>query len=644
MCGICGFVAARKQARTHELRGQVGAMTRELHHRGPDAQGIFVDERLGVALGHARLSIIDLSEAGAQPMHSHDGRWVICFNGEIYDFDSLRANLEKAKGPVAWRGGSDTEVLLEALAFWGIGGLRYVNGMFAFALLDTRDAVLYLARDRMGEKPLYLGWQGDHFLFGSELKCLVAHPCCSRELEPAAVAAYCAFAYVPTPWSIYRGIEKLPPGSFARIALGNDSRSIEVHRYWHLPRPQPRDGDLASCIDETEALIADAVRVRMRADVQMGAFLSGGIDSSLIVSLMQQHASSPVRTFSIGFAEVELDESRYAEELAVRVGTAHRRLVVTPDDALAVVPRLPEIYDEPFADSSQIPTVLLAHLTRRDVTVALSGDGGDELFGGYARYFSYASIWPNARRLPFALRSLLARVIHSLPAAAWDVPSRVLPGELARNLNARRAYTVARALGAEDGQSFFRRLVTFWSDGTPMLGPAQESRLFIDSAHIERDFADAVDGMAYLDSGSYLPDDILVKVDRGTMAASLEGRIPFLDHRLVEHAANLPRAAKVDGTVGKRVLRAILQRRIPDYPLNRPKQGFAIPLAMWLRGPLRAWAEELLFTGAGQLGGVFDAEIVRRAWRQHLAGTDRSADLWIVLMFLAWAQRWQPRA
>lgn len=643
MCGICGFVTRMRDRDATSLEEVAGGMARALHHRGPDGQGMFTDARLGVALAHRRLSIIDLSETGNQPMHSRDGRWVVVFNGEIYDFERVRQRIDAATGGWSWRGSSDTEVLVESIARDGMAAFVQLNGMFACAVLDLRDRQLYLVRDRLGEKPLYYGWQGDAFLFGSELKALVAHPAMQRRLDPGAVASLLGYCYVPAPMSIYSGIAKLPPASIARIALDADApRDVEVTRYWSLPAPRQAQLDDATLREQVATLLADAVGIRMRSDVPMGAFLSGGIDSSLVVALMQSQSSQPVRTFSIGFAADEFDESRHAEVVAQHLGTRHERMVVEPQDALDVIPRLPHIYDEPFADSSQVPTVLLAQLTRRHVTVALSGDGGDEVFGGYARYFTYRSLWPRLRRLPLALRRPAAGMLRALPPALWSRVAGASSSPLLRNVNPRRVRTLATSMQARDGHDFYRRLVSFWHDGVPLRAGTLPANPFIDGRNLERDYVDAVAGMCQLDMGSYLPDDILAKVDRATMAASLEGRIPFLDHRLVELAATLPEGMKVQAGIGKRVVRDLLARHLPVAMFDRPKQGFAVPVEQWLRGPLRPWAEATLFDRSTAIGELLDFAPIRAAWRQHLDGSARTEDLWAVLMLQAWAIEWRP--
>jgi len=628
MCGIAGCL----QRRAADIAQAAHAMATATAHRGPDGLGVWSDADAGIGLGHNRLAIIELSAAGDQPMTSADGRWVLAFNGEIYNFDALRRDLD-AEHPVAWRGLSDTEVLVEAIARRGVRAtLDTLNGMFAIAAWDRGEARLWLARDRLGEKPLYYGWQGDTFVFGSELKALAAHPAFAARLDEEAVRLYLAFGYVPAPYSIYRGIGKLPPGHVLTVA--RDAPGVaEPVPYWTLPRPEP--GDVTTA--DIEAVLTDAVGLRMRADVPMGAFLSGGIDSSLVVALMQQQSARPVRTFSIGFTDAAFDESERAAAVAAHLGTDHLRLTVTEGAARDVIPRLPDMYDEPFADSSQIPTFLLAELSRAHVTVALSGDGGDEIFGGYTRYLVYDAIWGRLRRVPLPVRRAAAAATRVAGASAWRLARGFAPPAVAALVSPGRIQRLTNTLAATSGHDFYQRLVT----SRPRTGPRPSRSIMVDSHDIARDFGDPASGMAFVDTGSYLPDDILVKVDRATMAVALEGRIPFLDHRVVELAARLPLAAKISGGVGKQVLREILDRHVPRALVERPKQGFAVPLGAWLNGPLRDWADDLLADRSGRIASFVDWRAVDREWTDHRAGRhDHSPRLWTVLMLLAWGRRW----
>lgn len=631
MCGIVGFLQGRPARQV--TADTVRAMAQATAHRGPDGLGVWTDAAAGIALGHNRLAIIDLTAAGDQPMASADGRWILSFNGEIYNFGAVRDRLAADGHAVAWRGSSDTEVLLEAIAAWGVRAtLATLNGMFAIAVWDRRERRLWLARDRMGEKPLYYGWQGDTFLFGSELKALAVHPAFAREIDRDAVELYLEFGYVPAPYSIYAGISKLPPGSLIEITAAAAASAPEA--YWRLPPPCPGP---PVAVADVAALLGDAVGLRLRADVPMGAFLSGGIDSSLIVALMQQQAARQVRTFSIGFNDVGFDESGHAAAVAAHLGTDHASLTVTSHDALQIIPALPDVYDEPFADSSQLPTCLLAALTREHVTVALSGDGGDEIFGGYTRYLVYDEVWGRLRRVPLPVRRAAAAMTAVLGASVWQVARGIAPAPVARLVSPGRIQRLTNTLTAKSGHDFYERLVTVGGRS----GRTLPRPIFVDQHDIEHDFAAPALGMAFVDAGSYLPDDILVKVDRATMAVGLEGRIPFLDHRVVELAARLPLAAKMGGGVGKRILRDILDTHVPRALLDRPKQGFAVPLGAWLSGPLRDWCSDLLSERSGVVAPFVDWAAVDRDWAEHRTGRhDRSARLWTVLMLLAWGRRW----
>ena len=644
MCGIAGFLDARREFTAETAERLAREMARTILHRGPDGEGVFVDAEAGIALGHRRLSIIDLSEAGSQPMSSVDGRWVIAFNGEIYNFEEMRILLEDENGVRAWRGHSDTEVLVEAIARRGFeSALKLTNGMFAIAAWDRQQRQLYLARDRMGEKPLYYGWQGRTFLFASELKALAAHPDFSRRIDPAAVGLLMRYAYVPSPLCIYRDLAQLRPGHYLRISSDSGTGAApSISRYWTLPQPAPRSMAADAAIDELESLLGDAVKLRMRSDVPLGAFLSGGIDSSTIAGLMQTHSSVPIRTYSIGFNEDAYDEARFAREVARHIGSIHTELYVEPNDALDVIPALPQLYDEPFPDSSQIPTYLLCKLTRQHVKVALSGDGGDELFGGYGRYFNFEKRWRERIRWAGALRPTARSVLEAMPVWTWDLPHRIAPGDLRRELHPHRIKRIAAGIGARSQQEFYEFCSQYWAATMASFPPADERRIFLEQ-HDLGAFADPFLGMMYLDAGSYLPDDILVKVDRASMAVSLESRIPLLDHRVVEFAAELPLDLKRRGETGKWILRRVLERYVPQKLIDRPKQGFGMPVKDWLRGPLKAWGEDLLEDRDTVVGQLVDLRAVRSVWREHLRGeVDHSYRLWIVLMLVAWAQHWRP--
>ena len=636
MCGLAGFVAP------HPLPADAGAtllaMTGAIAHRGPDDAGQWLDPARGVALGHRRLAIIDLSPAGHQPMASADGRLVLAFNGEIYNHHALRARLDREGAAPAWRGHSDTEVLLACMAAWGIdAALAEANGMFALAVWDQAAGRLTLARDRAGEKPLYYGWQGGVLLFASELKAIAAHPRFERRIDRDAVAAFMRFGYVPAPMSIWQGILKLPAAHLLEVAPGDAAARPSPRCYWDLgaiaarAAAHPR-ADTPALVDELDTLLRDAVALRMEADVPLGAFLSGGVDSSAITALMQVQASRPVRTFSIGFGERGYDESAYARAVADHLGTDHCELRVGAEEAQAVLPRLASIWDEPFADSSQIPTYLVNALARREVTVALSGDGGDELFAGYNRHVLGARIWNGAARLPGPVRRGVARALAA-PVTAALVNAAGLGGRIAGL--AERLPKIGRIIGADDPADFYGRLVSQWpADASPVIGSASGAAAVATPA-----FADLRNTMMFLDTQTYLPDDILAKVDRAGMAVSLEGRIPFLDHRVIAFAWEVPLSAKIRDGRGKHILREVLYRYVPPALIDRPKAGFAVPIGDWLAGPLRDWAEALLDPAVIARQGFLDPAVVARTWASFLKG-ERAllAPLWCVLMFQAWLE------
>jgi len=648
MCGFTGFLADSHFDRAR-LASASHAMAETIRHRGPDDSGVWTDAETGIALAHRRLSIIDLSPAGHQPMASAGGRYVVAFNGEIYNFAALRSDLEAAGAAPAWRGHSDTEVLLALIEARGVfGALRAARGMFAFALWDTRERTLVLARDRLGEKPLYFGRLGGTFVFGSELKALRAHPQWRASIDRGALALFMRHNYVPAPYTIYQGIQKLLPGHLLTLRWGAPQPTIEP--YWSAREvaeqgfSSPLTLDAATLTDELDALLRDSVAQQMVADVPLGAFLSGGIDSSLIVALMQSQSARPVRTFTIGFSEEGYDEAKHAAAVARHLGTEHTELYVTPNEAMAVIPRLPTIYDEPFADSSQIPTFLVAQLARSKVTVALSGDGGDELFGGYNRYLLGQELWGKLSRLPVGLRTALARVVKSVPARTWSSVMRpfmpLAPSRYRVGLPGDKLHKLAEVVAYPSLDSLYRDLVSHWkSPQQVVLGTREPITVLSSSGDLAID--DPVARMMFLDLVTYMPDDILVKVDRAAMAVSLETRIPLLDHRVVEFAWQVPMAAKVNSRSTKQLLRNVLHRYVPQALIDRPKMGFGVPIDSWLRGPLREWAESLLDPARLAREGYFDPEPIRASWQQHLAGQRQwHYPLWNVLMFQAWLERW----
>lgn len=642
MCGIAG-AWWRGGQRREAARAAVAAMTARLHHRGPDARDLWIDAEAGIALGHARLSILDLSPAGAQPMVSASGRHVIVFNGEIYNHMELRGELASRGAVPAWHGSSDTETLLALIEQHGVeAALARAEGMFALAVWDRGERTLTLARDRIGEKPLYFGHADGGLVFGSELKALRAAPGFVADLEPASVAAYLRQSYVPEPHCIYRGVRKVEPGCVMRIADPATAMSVQARRYWSLgaviSEARPLAGDQAALTEAAESCLTEVVRSQMLSDVPLGCFLSGGIDSSLIAALMARVAGD-VRTFAIGFEDPRFNEAPHARAVADHLGTRHTEFTVTEADALRVVSELPQVYDEPFADSSQIPTLLLARLTRCHVTVALSGDGGDEVFGGYNRHTLGPRMLRWGRRTPAPLRRAVGASLQALQRAGMNEGSALRA--IARRLGlpvttVDKLARLGRAFGgASDLPSLYDSLTSTCDDPQGLMArPAAAARgRSLDAfAHLA-----PAEWLMAADTMTYLPGDLLVKVDRAAMSASLETRAPFLDRRVVELAWRLPLSARIEGPTGKRVLRDILDRHVPRSLVERPKQGFAIPLDRWLRGPLKAWAGDLLSGPALRDAGVLDSGAVGRLWSAHQAGSgNHGAALWSVLMLQAW--------
>jgi asparagine synthase (glutamine-hydrolysing) len=638
MCGIAGVLTSTIGSREALERG-AAAMADSLAHRGPDDNGLWGDAEAGVAITHRRLSIVDLSPAGHQPMTSADGRFVITYNGEVYNFQELRAELA-ARG-VSFRGHSDTEVMLEAFSAYGVTAtIKRLIGMFALGIWDRKERTLMLVRDRLGIKPLYWAKFNGLFLFGSELKSLRAYPGWEPRIDRSAVAAFMRLNYVPAPHTIYQGVHMLEPGSILTLSANGEPR---IEKYWDARDvarnglANPLHGSDIELTDQLETLLQDAVRRRMVADVPVGAFLSGGVDSSTVAALMQTANAGPVRTYSIGFDLPGYNEAGYAAAVANHLDTEHTEMIVSPQQALDVIPKLPEFYDEPFADSSQIPTFLVSQMTRQHVTVALSGDGGDELFAGYNRYQFAATYWPKLQRVPGPLRKLLSAVLTSLPADQW---TRLLA--FASNRNAPwqagdKIYKLAAVLRLDDEAAMYRHLVNHWNPAELMPGVAEAGGATWDDA-LNGGF---VERMQLADIQTYLPDDILTKVDRASMAVALEARVPLLDHRVVEFSWRLPRAMKMRSGTTKWLLREVLYRHVPRELIERPKMGFSIPLGEWLRGPLRDWAENLLSEQRLREAGLLDVQQVRACWQDHLSGRhNRQYELWNVLMLEAWRERW----
>jgi asparagine synthase (glutamine-hydrolysing) len=665
MCGLAGFVDLRAARTAGELSEIATRMASAIVHRGPDDAGVWVEPESGVALGFRRLAIIDLTPTGAQPMVSADGRFVLVFNGEIYNHHVLRGELERVG--VALRGRSDTEVLLEFAARFGPAEtLRRANGMFAFALWNREERVLHLARDRMGEKPLYYGIVGDSLVFASELKSLRPVPGFTGEIDRGALAAYLRHAYVPAPWSIHRGIAKLPAGTRLEIRredLARSRRLPEPIAYWTAAdavaagAARGLEAGDDEAVAELDALLRDAVATRMEADVPLGAFLSGGIDSTTVVALMQAQSERPVRTFTIGSPDAGYDEAHAAKAVAAHLGTDHTELYVSGDDALGVVPRLPTLYDEPFGDASQIPTFLVSGLARRHVTVSLSGDGGDELFGGYNRYVYAPAVWRRIGGMPAGLRRAAGHALAIAAPGTYDrlyrAVERGLPARARQRMPGDKLHKLGGVLGCDGPEEIYRALVSQWPRPETVARGATERAAALPAFPSEaagRSPA-AMEAftrwMGHADMVTYLPDDILAKVDRASMGMSLEVRVPLLDHRVVEFSARLPMAMKVRDGRSKWLLRQVLYRYVPAELVERPKMGFGLDVGAWLRGPLRDWSEELLGENRLRDEGYLEPGPIRRALAEHQSGRRNHAQrLWAILMFQSWLEHWsaQPRS
>lgn len=636
MCGIAGLIAHQA---SYNLDDSIRKMTAQLTHRGPDDSGTWIDADMRVALGHQRLAILDLSAHGRQPMTSPMERYVIVFNGEIYNFHHMREELMQLGYQGQWRGNSDTEVLLAAFETWGIEKtLQKAVGMFAIALWDRTARTLMLARDRLGEKPLYYGILDHVFAFASELKAIRAASPISLDINRDALVDLLSLSYIPAPTSIYQQIYKLPPGHYLTIDLNHFTPTLKA--YWTLESKQHEpyialqnmhDAELLETVHQT---LKTSVELQMIADVPLGAFLSGGIDSSLVVALMQAQSSQPVRSYTIGFHEAAYNEAPYAKAVAQHLGTHHTEMYVSAQDAANIIPLLAKIYDEPFADSSQIPTALVAKLTSQHVKVSLSGDGGDELFAGYGRYPQTAALWHTVQKYPAPLRHYLSSVIHKVPQNRWNQFIKLLPSRYQRNINGHRMHRMAKLLSSKSLAEMYRRLVSNSNHNDVLLGNTYD---YFSPVWTKTD--DPIQAMRFWDCKYYLPDDLLVKVDRASMFSSLEARAPFLDHRVVELAFALPRQVLIRNGMGKWILRRILDQYIPQHLIERPKSGFSIPLATWLRGPLKGWAEALLEPSYLAEQGYLNVENISKIWQQHqMHVLDGSTLLWNVLMFQAWLQ------
>ena len=651
MCGIAGCLGSNVKEQYAITMGKT------LTNRGPDDFGSWADRNNGIAFSHTRLAILDLSQEGKQPMVSHTGRYIMVYNGEIYNHLELRGELEKEGHKTHWRGHSDTETLLSCFEFWGISAtIRKTMGMFAIALWDIKHKRLHLIRDRLGEKPLYFGWCKDTFVFGSELKAIKKFPDFHNDIDRNVLALYLKFMYVPAPYSIYKGIFKLEPGCILNVDIGSSIPTVDtvpmapfadnklsISRYWSI-EGVAKNGISNPFLTKTEAIdaleekILKAISRQSLSDVPVGAFLSGGIDSSTVVALMQAQSKKAINTFSIGFNETSLNEAKYAKEVARHLGTDHTELYVTAKEAQEVIPTIPEIYSEPFADSSQIPTYLVSRLARNTVTVALSGDGGDELFCGYNRYLWGNKIWSKVAWMPFQLRSLMGTLVNQVPSILWKLPQKSL--SISR-LEEKAQKMAVRLKSVKNIDQLYGSLVSEWTlEHDVVIGASQNYFTKLESEEVARDFQSPENRMMIWDSLTYLPDDILHKVDRAAMAVSLETRVPFLDPDVVQTAWRIPLDMKVAQGQSKWVLRRVLDKYVPSRLIDRPKAGFAMPTGEWLRGPLKDWVETLISEDRLLQEGYFYPEPIRKKWLEHMAGThDWTNALWSVLMFQTWKEK-----
>ncbi len=656
MCGITGIFG---NLRKEEFDSSIHEMSATLNHRGPDDAGTWINEENGVAFGHQRLSIIDLSSAGHQPMVSHCGRFTTVFNGEIYNHLQLRDKLNTSANKQSWKGHSDTETLVTAFSQWGIEKtLQQLVGMFAIAVWDFKEKRLFLIRDRFGEKPLYYGWSNGVFLFGSELKALQKYKRFSNQIDRGALSLYMKYMYVPTPYSIFRDIYKLEPGCILQIDKGTKPPTLPLFApfrdqginiaQWYSISNMAQAGqknlitDQNDAVDLIEKTLLESVRSQLISDVPLGAFLSGGIDSSVITALMQKVCKDPVKTFTIGFEESSFNEAIYAKEVSRHLGTEHHELYVTSSDAFKVIPHLPTLYDEPFADSSQIPTYLASKLARESVTVSLSGDAGDELFGGYSRYLWGSRVWNKVRWMPLIVRQTLGVAINKISVNTWDSIGNSLPNSSRVSLMGDKAHRMAHRLkNVKSLDDVYHSLVTegYKEDGLVVNDKAALITK-LDNNDIVSGIVDSEHRMMLLDSLTYLPDDILTKVDRAAMGVSLETRIPFLDYRVAELAWRLPLDTKINNGETKWPIRQVLYKYVPKVLIERTKAGFAIPVGQWIRGPLREWAADLLNEERIRREGYFNPELVQQLWQQHLSGKyDWTPRLWAILMFQAWLDK-----
>jgi asparagine synthase (glutamine-hydrolysing) len=642
MCGFVGFYSEKNYG--NELESIMDSMLEQIKSRGPDSRGQWSDPQSGIHLGHQRLSILDLSPTGHQPMISISKRYVLSYNGEIYNHLELRKEIEE-NNSINWNGTSDTETLLMCIELYGVATTcTKIKGMFSFAVWDTKKQELYLARDRLGEKPLYYGWHNNNgnriFLFGSDLRAFKPHPQYNPSVDRNSLSLLLRHNYIPSPYCIYKGFSKLEAGSIIKLFPKEDK--IEYFKYWDVEKiaiegkSNPFTGDYAESVRTTESLIKTSIKNQMLSDVPIGAFLSGGVDSSLIVALMQSESSMPVKTFTIGFEEKGFNEAKFAKEVALALSTDHTELYVTSKQSIDVIPKLPTLYGEPFADSSQIPTFLVSELAKKDVTVALSGDAGDELFCGYNRYNIADNFWKKISFIPLPLRKQLAIFLKSVPANLWNRAS-FLTNQLPSSPLSDKIVKGANVLNSKSVDDLYYKLISINSDPSSFLlnSHEQKSKITKDNTHLN--ILKSKEKMMLLDLISYLPDDILVKVDRASMGVSLETRVPLLDPKVVEFALRTPLDHKIKNGKSKAILKDILYKYVSKSLIERPKMGFGIPLDQWLRGPLRPWVEEMLNITRLKNEGFFNVEMVRSLWEDHLDGhKNSSAKLWGILMFQAW--------
>lgn len=636
MCGLTGFISSKLES----AESLINKMTDMLTHRGPDDKGVWLSSNQQIALGHRRLSILDLTSAGHQPMASHNGRFIIVFNGEIYNFLELQKELIKLGHQ--FQGHSDTEVILAGIEEWDLEtAVKKLNGMFAFAVFDQETKKLTLVRDRLGIKPLYYGLTNNAFLFGSELKALRVFDSFDNEIDRSSLALYFQYGYVLSPHSIFKNIFKLLPGSILTIDVENYSILPKPQLFWSANELSQSADDKFNFEDkkyELERLLKDSIKRQMISDVPLGAFLSGGVDSSLVVALMQAQSNTSIKTFSIGFSENQYNEAIFAKAVAEHLKTDHTELIVSPEMAMSVISEMSFLYDEPFADSSQIPTYLVSRLAREKVIVSLSGDGGDELFGGYNRYFWAPKIWKRIRWMPLSLRRLMKKFVYSFSPASWNAVClffmKLLPSKIQFSLPCDKIYKFANLLDTKNQEEIFNQLISIYHDANHLV--LGDNLQVFSQKNSVKDFAHS---MMLSDLKHYLPDDILTKVDRASMGVSLEARVPLLDHRVVEFALSLPLHAKIFQGQGKKILRDILYQYVPKKLVERPKMGFAIPIGEWLKGPLKKWSEALLSVDRLKKEGYLNADHVQKLWKEHLSGKrDWCSILWAILMFEMWLQ------